>query len=112
MTTTAERATGAPAATGSRYAVRNFIGGRWEPPSAAHTEPVYNPATGEVIAETPLSTAAEVDRAVQAAARAYPGWSSTPVVQRFFTENKVEVVRWFSRPEAARSLDALTEAGA
>ena len=36
------------------------------------TEPVYNPATGEVIAETPLSTAADVDRAVQAAARAYP----------------------------------------
>ena len=31
---------------------------------------------------------------------------------RFFTENKVEAVRWFSRPEAAASVDALTEAGA
>jgi malonate-semialdehyde dehydrogenase (acetylating)/methylmalonate-semialdehyde dehydrogenase len=31
---------------------------------------------------------------------------------RFFTENKVEAVRWFSRPEAAPSFDALTEAGA
>ena len=30
---------------------------------------------------------------------------------RFFTENKVEAVRWFSRPEAAASVD-VTEAGA
>jgi malonate-semialdehyde dehydrogenase (acetylating) / methylmalonate-semialdehyde dehydrogenase len=83
VTTTVERGAGDSAGTTSgRYAVRNFIGGRWETPSAAHSEPVYNPATGEVIAETPLSTAADVDRAVQAAARAYPGWSSTPVVQR------------------------------
>jgi malonate-semialdehyde dehydrogenase (acetylating)/methylmalonate-semialdehyde dehydrogenase len=83
VTTTAERATGAPAATTSgTYTVRNFIGGRWETPSTANTEPVYNPATGEGIAETPLSTAADVDRAVKAAAAAYPKWSSTPVVQR------------------------------
>ena len=83
MTTTVERSTGDSArSSGGQYAVRNFIGGRWETPSAAHTEPVYNPATGDVIAETPLSSAADVDRAVQAAARAYPGWSSTPVVQR------------------------------
>jgi malonate-semialdehyde dehydrogenase (acetylating) / methylmalonate-semialdehyde dehydrogenase len=83
VTTTVERSTGDSArSSGGQYAVRNFIGGRWETPSAAHTEPVYNPATGDVIAETPLSSAADVDRAVQAAARAYPGWSSTPVVQR------------------------------
>ena len=101
MTTTVERAAGNSArSTGGQHSVRNVIGGRWETPSAAQTEPVYNPATGEVIAETPLSTAADVDRAVQAGARAYPGWSSTPVVQRI------------SRPEAAPSLDALTEAGA
>jgi malonate-semialdehyde dehydrogenase (acetylating)/methylmalonate-semialdehyde dehydrogenase len=82
-TTTVERPAGDSAtATGGQRAVRNFIGGRWETPSAAQTEPVYNPATGEVIAQTPLSSAADVDRAVQAAARAYPGWSSTPVVQR------------------------------
>jgi malonate-semialdehyde dehydrogenase (acetylating)/methylmalonate-semialdehyde dehydrogenase len=31
---------------------------------------------------------------------------------RFFTENKVVTERWYSRPEAAPSVDALTEAGA
>ena len=46
------------------------------------TEPVYDPATGEVIAETPLSTKEDVDRAVKAAAAAFEGWSKTPVTQR------------------------------
>ena len=46
------------------------------------TEPVYDPATGRVIGETPLSTKEDVDRAVEAARAAFPGWSSTPVVER------------------------------
>jgi malonate-semialdehyde dehydrogenase (acetylating) / methylmalonate-semialdehyde dehydrogenase len=81
VTTTIDRATAKSSKVTAR-AVRNFIGGRWEQPAAARTEPVYNPATGEVIAETPLSTKADVDRAVQAAAKAFPAWSSTPVIQR------------------------------
>jgi malonate-semialdehyde dehydrogenase (acetylating)/methylmalonate-semialdehyde dehydrogenase len=35
---------------------------------------------GEVIAETPLSTKEDVDRAVQAAGAAFGEWSKTPVV--------------------------------
>src|SRR3712207_9162242 len=62
--------------------VRNLIGGSWEEANGRQTEPVYDPATGEVIAETPLSTAEDVDRAVKKAEEAFPGWSSTPVVER------------------------------
>src|ERR671915_1921529 len=62
--------------------VRNLIGGSWEERDGRETEPVYDPATGEVIAETPLSTAEDVDRAVKKAEEAFPGWSSTPVVER------------------------------
>jgi malonate-semialdehyde dehydrogenase (acetylating) / methylmalonate-semialdehyde dehydrogenase len=62
--------------------VRNLIGGAWEERDGRETEPVYDPATGEVIAETPLSTAEDVDRAVKKAKEAFPGWSSTPVVER------------------------------
>src|SRR5215203_4567824 len=62
--------------------VRNLIGGAWEERDGRETEPVYAPATGEVIAETPLSTAEDVDRAVKKAREAFPGWSSTPVVER------------------------------
>src|SRR5918998_1068541 len=62
--------------------VRNLIGGSWEEANGRQTEPVYDPATGEVIAETPLSTAEDLDRAVKKAAEAFPGWAATPVVER------------------------------
>ena len=66
----------------TRREVRNFIGGEWVDGNGRETEPVYDPATGEVIAETPLSTKEDVDRAVKAAEEAFEGWSKTPVVQR------------------------------
>jgi malonate-semialdehyde dehydrogenase (acetylating) / methylmalonate-semialdehyde dehydrogenase len=62
--------------------VRNLIGGEWEGRDWRETEPVYDPATGEIIAETPLSTSEDVDRAVKQAQEAFPGWSGTPVVER------------------------------
>ncbi len=59
--------------------LQNFIDGEFVDPVEGETEPVLNPATGEVIAQAPLSTAADVDRAVQAAGRAFEGWAtSTP----------------------------------
>ncbi len=64
------------------HEVRNLIGGEWIGRDGRETEPVYDPATGEVIAETPLSTTEDVDRAVKKAQEAFPGWSSTPVVER------------------------------
>jgi malonate-semialdehyde dehydrogenase (acetylating)/methylmalonate-semialdehyde dehydrogenase len=64
------------------HEVRNLIGGKWEGRDGRETEPVYDPATGEVIAETPLSTREDVDRAVKKAEEAFPDWSATPVVER------------------------------
>ena len=62
--------------------LENFIGGRWTPSSATAHLDVTNPAKGVVIAKTPMSTAGDVDAAVKAAARAFPGWSETPPVLR------------------------------
>jgi malonate-semialdehyde dehydrogenase (acetylating) / methylmalonate-semialdehyde dehydrogenase len=42
----------------------------------------YNPATGEPVAEIPRTTAEEISAAVEAATRAFPAWSKTPVLQR------------------------------
>jgi len=42
----------------------------------------YNPATGEAVAEIPRCTAEEISAAVEAAQKAFPAWSRTPVVQR------------------------------
>jgi len=60
----------------------NFIGGRWLKANAADFFDVHNPAVGDVIGRTPLSTAADVDAAVQAATRAFPAWRDTPVNAR------------------------------
>ena len=43
---------------------------------------MLNPATGEELARAPISSAADVDRAVKAARRAFDGWSSTTPAQR------------------------------
>src|SRR5690349_24619583 len=42
----------------------------------------HNPATGEAVAEIPRCTAEEIAAAVEAAYKAFPAWSKTPVVAR------------------------------
>jgi len=62
--------------------LKNYINGQWVEPETKGRLDVENPSTGEVLAETPLSTGAEADRAVDAAAAAFPAWSQTPVARR------------------------------
>ena len=59
-----------------------FIGGEWQEINSLPASPVFNPSTGEVIAQTPLCTAQHVDDAVQAAAAAFPAWWETPPIER------------------------------
>src|SRR5580765_1820842 len=62
--------------------LKNFIGGKTVDSLATSSLPVTNPSTGEEIASVPLSTAADVDAAVRAAAAAFPAWSATPIKER------------------------------
>jgi malonate-semialdehyde dehydrogenase (acetylating)/methylmalonate-semialdehyde dehydrogenase len=62
--------------------LKNFIGGEWVDASGSTVLDVRNPATGELLAKVPMSTSADVDAAVRAAARAFPAWRATPPVQR------------------------------
>ena len=58
---------------------KQFIGGKWVKAAKGGTMEVLNPSTGETIAEVPAGTAADVDRAVEAAKKALPEWlDSTP----------------------------------
>ena len=58
-----------------------YIGGQWVTADLS-TSAVYNPSTGEVIAECPVGGTAEVNAAVEAAHAAFPAWSETPAVER------------------------------
>jgi len=71
-----------PVAAPPTTKVPNFINGRWVDSGTSEWLDVTNPATGEVIAQTPLSGASEVAAAVDAAAAAYPEWRRTPPEDR------------------------------
>jgi 1-pyrroline dehydrogenase len=60
----------------------NLVGGEWVGAVDGGTMEVVNPATAEVIAEVPRGTAADVDRAVEAAERALPDWLETTPRER------------------------------
>src|SRR5260370_27997176 len=60
----------------------NFIVGRWVKARTTDFFDVHNPAVGDVIGRTPLSTSAGVDAAVQAATPPFPAWRDTPVNAR------------------------------
>ena len=62
--------------------VKSFIGGKFRESRADRTDPIPNPATGETIASLPYSSRDEINEAVAAAKKAFPGWSETPVPER------------------------------
>ncbi|GAA3392432.1 NAD-dependent succinate-semialdehyde dehydrogenase [Cryptosporangium minutisporangium] len=62
--------------------LRLYIDGEWTAGSSGRTEPVINPATEEVLGHVPLADAADLDRALAAAARGWRVWRDTPVLRR------------------------------
>ena len=62
--------------------ILNYINGEWIKPGAKDYFDVINPATGDVIAKTPLGAKADVESAARAAREAFPAWRRTPVQDR------------------------------
>ncbi len=62
--------------------MQNYIEGEWRGSAATETFAVVNPANGEELARTPLSPAAEVNAAADAASRAFQRWRRVPVTDR------------------------------
>jgi malonate-semialdehyde dehydrogenase (acetylating)/methylmalonate-semialdehyde dehydrogenase len=75
----------------------NFIAGERRPSRATVQMPITNPATGEALADLPLSPADEVNEAVASAREAFATWSETPVLERarvlFRFKQKLEEAR-------------------
>ncbi|WP_421725376.1 CoA-acylating methylmalonate-semialdehyde dehydrogenase [Bauldia sp.] len=62
--------------------ISNIIDGKAVQSASERTAPVFNPATGEQSAILPLSTAGELNDAVEAAKAALPDWASTTPLRR------------------------------
>jgi aminomuconate-semialdehyde/2-hydroxymuconate-6-semialdehyde dehydrogenase len=69
--------------------IQNFIGGSFQPTLSGNYIDNINPATGEVIGKIPDSNERDVTEAVNAAGKAFPEWSVTPVDKRFQILNRI-----------------------
>jgi malonate-semialdehyde dehydrogenase (acetylating)/methylmalonate-semialdehyde dehydrogenase len=61
--------------------VRNYLNGAFVDADGPALD-VYDPSVGEPISRVPLSSRAQLDAAVDAAARAFPAWAATPIKER------------------------------
>ncbi|WP_329114956.1 aldehyde dehydrogenase family protein [Streptomyces sp. NBC_01465] len=59
-----------------------YIGGAWRPAATADTIAVVNPADEQVIGHVPAGSAEDIDAAVHAARKAFPGWAATAPAER------------------------------
>lgn len=77
--------------------VKNYIGGEWIDSRTEKTEDVFNPATGEVIAQVSISTSEDVNNAIEVANEAFKTWKEVPVPKRariLFKYQQLLVEHW------------------
>lgn len=69
-----------------------YIDGKWVAPAAPKDCEVIDPATEEACAVISLGGKADVDKAVAAARRAFPGWAATPLETRIGLLEKLDAI--------------------
>jgi aminomuconate-semialdehyde/2-hydroxymuconate-6-semialdehyde dehydrogenase len=62
--------------------IQNYINGEFVNPISGNYIDNYNPAIGEIYGQIPNSTNEDVEKAYQAAAKAFPNWSNTTLSSR------------------------------
>ena len=87
---------------GQETLLKNFVGGHWQAATTSETVPVRNPATGDLLAEAPLSTRDDVATAVQAASGAFQTWRRVPPGDRIQPLFKLKALLDASFTEIAR----------
>jgi acyl-CoA reductase-like NAD-dependent aldehyde dehydrogenase len=98
--------------------IENAIGGKLTISGSDRRSPVFNPATGEQIAELPLSTVEEINAAVANAKAAQPAWGAMPPLKRarfmfkfkeLLDRHASDIAREISREHGKTHDDALGE---
>jgi len=84
--------------------VKNYVNGRWVTPENNGYLDVENPSTGQIIGKTPLSTALQTNRAINAAAEAFKAWSQTPVARRVQPLYQLDTLLRENEEKIARTL--------
>lgn len=82
MQLTIEQTQSAAARLGKLTTYGHFIGGEWVESDSGQTIALENPATRQTLAHIQSGNPVDIDRAVQAAAAAFPKWSRTSAAER------------------------------
>jgi len=64
------------------FKIKNFINGEWVEETGVENVPLYNPSTGAVIGNVPLSSEKTSLEAVESSYAAFKSWSKTPIAKR------------------------------
>ncbi|MCP4181943.1 MAG: CoA-acylating methylmalonate-semialdehyde dehydrogenase, partial [Hyphomicrobiales bacterium] len=100
------------------YKIQNAIGGNKTNSTSSRVSEIFNPATGEQIGETPLSTTDEVNQAVASASAVVKDWGRTPPLKRarfmfnfkhLLDKHSTDIARELSREHGKTHEDALGE---
>jgi malonate-semialdehyde dehydrogenase (acetylating)/methylmalonate-semialdehyde dehydrogenase len=86
--------------------LQHWIGGRRVGGASGQFGDVFNPASGELTARVPFASTAEVGKAVEAAAKAFPGWAATPPLRRARVMFKFNELMNQHRDEIAKVITA------
>ncbi|MBL0120785.1 MAG: CoA-acylating methylmalonate-semialdehyde dehydrogenase [Saprospiraceae bacterium] len=62
--------------------IQNYIAGNFVTPSIDTVMPVISPLDGTILSTVPMSAIKDLDQAVEAAKKAFPSWSNTPIKER------------------------------
>lgn len=102
--------------TATTEIVRLFVNGEFTESKATNFGPVFNPSTGEQIAQVPFCSNEETNQIVQAAHQAFPAWRDTPVVERarvmfrlvsLLEKNADDIARTISREHGKTHAESL-----
>jgi len=77
--------------------LKNYVGGEWIEAKTDKSEPVYNPATGEILAHVPISSREDLDHAVSVADEAFQTWKEYALPRRariLFKYQQLLVEHW------------------
>ena len=98
--------------------IGHWVGGKQMSGESGRTGPVFNPATGEQTHEVDFASVEEVDRAIDAARDAFPGWRATSLSKRaeimfrirdLVDEHRKEIAQLITLQHGKVLLDAMGE---
>ncbi len=81
-----------------------YIDGKWVAPAKPRTHDVINPANEEPVGRISLGSAADVDKAVAAAKKAFETWSQSSVDERKALLDKIIAIYQRRMPEMAETI--------